>query len=362
MATIGNSDYRWWVGTDGNVWANVEGIGVKNFGQATGGAANAAYRQGFDIDKQISDPNAQGEYTGWSDPNKQAANPTADGSGNGGGSGSSEDAATNARMRGIYDQQISDINRNLGTQDVQLNNALAGVKGEYDTYKNEQQSSYNQAKNNYDQSSLQNRQNLQFNRNTITNNASSAMRGLLRMLGAMGAGGSSVARYNVPEMVRNQANDEYNNAGKTFAQNQQNLDTNWGNYKINAENDRKKLEDWYNGQVKSKQQESEERKQSLLNELVTAYGNRAQYGGDYGNNVSDAFNRIAQSRDAVTNLGQYTTPNYTGTTAVYNAPSLDNYNANTASVATGTTDSNTSASSPLLTALQSLTKRKENNQ
>ena len=96
-------DYRWWVGQDNNVWANIEGIGVQNLGKASGVAKNRAYNQGLDINKEIADPN------------KPAANTSSDNGYYGGGSSSSsgsssgsystynaEEEARKANMRSMY--------------------------------------------------------------------------------------------------------------------------------------------------------------------------------------------------------------------------------------------------------------------
>lgn len=351
-------DYRWWVGQDNNVWANVEGVGVVNLGHASGVAKNRGVNQGMDESKWIEDPNKpasndkgevnQNYYTGGSSSSSSSSTYNA------------EEEALKNRMRGIYDRQAQDIKSNIDSLGSQLDNDLAAVKGEYDQYKNEQQSSYDANKNDYDNSTKQNQQDLQTNRNDITNRASTGLRGLLRVLGAMGAGGGSVARYEAPNMVTSQANAEMSSAGKTYAQNQSNLDTDWGNYQNEFENDKKKLEDWYNGQVKAKKQANEEKRQSLLADLVTAYGNRAQYGGDYGNNINDAYDQIAKSRSRVTDLGKFTTPNYTGKTAVFESPDLASYDTGNAKLSTTVADSNTSATSPLLVALRGLNKRKNN--
>lgn len=369
MATLNTPDnnYAWWIGQDGNIWANVNG-NVKKMGQGsmeyTG--QGGTYFNAVDLDNPTSGGASLYAKNQIADPNVPAANNTANSVVNTatrGASGSGISAAEQAlknRMIGIYDRQIGDINSNIDSLNSQLQNKLDALKGEYNQYKNEQQSAYNSAKNDYDNSTKQNQQNLQTNRNDITNRASSGLRGLLRVLGAMGAGGGSVARYEAPSMVTKQANQEYSNAGRTYAQNQSSLDTDWGNYNNEFENDKKKLEDWYSGQIKAKKQENEERKQSLLADLVTAFGNRAQYGGDYGNNINDAYNRIAASRNQINELGKYTPANYTGVTAVYKTPDLASYNANNTNLTTAVTDSNTSASAPLLTALRGLNKKKNN--
>lgn len=353
--------YVYWIGQDGNIWVNQNG-NTFNIGTPHGNSWTQGYAEGSKM--SMGD---QGTLI--DDPNRPAANQAADNnnaitrttSSAGAGSYNAEQEAMKNRMRGIYDRQIQDINSNVDSLGRQLENDLASIKGEYNQYKNEQQSTYNANKNDYDKSTVQNQQNLQTNRNEITNRASSGLRGLLRVLGAMGAGGGSVARYEAPGMVTKQANQEMSGAGRTYAQNQSNLDTDWGNYNEQFENDKKKLEDWYNGQVKAKKQANEEKRQSLLADLVTAYGNRAQYGGDYGNNINDAYNKIAESRNRVVDLGTYAKPNYTGLTSVFKSPDLASYDTGNTDLSTTVTESNTSASSPLLVALQGLNKKKNNN-
>ena len=359
------NDYAWWIGQDNNVWANVNGNVQKlsNAFQRADGNVQGIGNLGHQLQSGIIKLYAGNQIA---DPNAPASNPTDTvdenrytGNGNGTSGSSAADAAKDNQMRSIYDRQIADIDNNISSQDAQLNNDLAALKGEFDTYKNEQESQYNANKNEYDTSTKQNKQSLQTNRNKITNRASAGLRGLLRVLGAMGAGNSSVARYNAPDMVRRQANEEYDSAGQVFSQNQQNLDTDWGNYQNQFENDKKKLEDWYNGQVKAKKQENYEKRQSLLADLVTALGNRAQYGGDYSGRVADAYNSIADYRNKITDLGQYTKPNYTGTTATYESPDLASYNANNTNLTTSVTET-APGSSPVLTALRGL-KKKNNN-
>ena len=358
-----NNDYAWWIGQDGNIWANIGGNVQKM--EQTGSSVRTEDGLGY---RMWARPDGSGQGNDVAlfksnqidDPNVQASNPSNGSVITTNNSSSASDAALKKRMIGIYNQQIDDINNNINSLDSRLNNALDSLRGEYNQYKNEQQSAFNSAKNEYDNSTKQNQQNLQTNRNEITDRASSGLRGLLRVLGAMGAGGGSVAKYEAPAMVTNQANREYSNAGRTFAQNQSNLDTDWGNYQNEFENDKKKLEDWYSGQVKAKKQENEEQKQSLLADLVTAYGNRAQYGGDYGGNVENVYNRINESRNKVTDLGQYTPANYTGVTSVFKTPDLASYNANNTNLTTAVADSSTSATSPLLTALKGLNKKKTN--
>ena len=184
--------YVYWLGQDGNLWVNQNGntfnIGAPHGDYWKNGYAEGAKMSMADRGTLIDDPNPG---------NPQAANTTSDdvyyGGSSSGGSRSSggsysaynaEEEARKANMRNLYDRQINDINSNLDSMDRQLENSLAGVRGEYDTYKNEQQSAYDANKNDYDKSTLQNMQNLQSNRNDITNRASNGLRGLLRVLGS----------------------------------------------------------------------------------------------------------------------------------------------------------------------------------
>lgn len=356
------NNYAWWFGADGNTWANVNGdvrnLGGSNKGQEHSDGSISGYDVPLWVGNHIADPNAP-QNAGGSNATNAAANGT--GAYNGASSGlSAEQEATNRRMRDIYDRQIGDINDNLGGLSGRLNNTLAGLQNQYNTYRNEQQDQYNQAKNSYDQSTLRNRQDLVGNRNDIDKRTALALRSMQRTLGAMGAGGSSAAMYDLPSLIMAQANSENSNASRTYSQNQQNLDTNWGNYQSDFENDKKKLNDWYDSEVKSAKQSNYEEGQNLLNQLVEAYGNRAQYGGDFGNNVNDAYSRIQDFRNRINELGNVTKTEYNGTRAAYEAPELSSYDTGNTDLSTTVTESNAGSESPLLTALRGINRRRNN--
>ena len=270
-------------------------------------------------------------------------------------------AATNRNVANAYNESISRTNSAIDDLAGALQNRLDNIEGNYNTYKNEQQSAYNKQKSSYDTSSRQNMNDLVANRNDITNNASRSLRSLLRILGAMGAGNSSVAKYNVPEMVKAQADEQYAKAGSTYAANQANLDTNWNNYLLDHENDKKKLEDWRTGQIKTAKQDTEKERINLLNQLSQNYVDRAQYGEGYGDNLRQITDRINAANQTIKDLGRYTTPQYTGTTAVYDTPALSSYETGKMNINTGG-DNNATSGSSLLAALQGLNKKKNANQ
>lgn len=269
-------------------------------------------------------------------------------------------ATREASARKGYDDLISRTNNSINDLASSLQNRLDSIAGEYNTLKNEQQSNYNQQKNSYDNSSRQNMNDLVVNRKNIIDNASAGLRGLLRVLGARGAGGSSAALYDAPNAVKLVADRENANAGQTYAKNQVNLDTSWNNFLIGHENDKKKLEDWRTGQEKAAKQENEQNKINLLNQLSDAYINRAQVGGALDGDYNNITDRINQANQTIRDLGKYTTPQYTGETAVYEAKPLSTYDTGKMNIDTGS-NNNAGDGQTLLGILQNINKKKQNN-
>lgn len=367
----GNDDFRGWLAA-GNRAPYVFGSGVDpvawqassnnllnvvgNDGNASNPAYNdiANYNYNYWLGQRNSSVNNQADYTGSGGSTSKRS------SGGGSTTTSSAQSAKDAKMRSYYDQLINQKNNAINDLGGSLQNELDRINGEYNTYKNEQQASYNKAKSEYDNSSKQNMQSLVTNRNTITDNASHGLRGLMRVLGAMGAGGGSVARYNAPDAVKTQADQENANAGLTYSQNQQNLDTDWGNYQNEYENDKKKLEDWKNGQVSKAKQDVEKQRISLLEQLSEAIGNRSQYGGD-ASELGNITNRIAAANASIRDLGKYTQPNYNGMTANYEAKPLSTYDTGQTDLSTQVENTGDTGSTNLLSILRSLSKKKQNN-
>lgn len=368
----GNDDFRGWLaagnrapyvfgsGIDQNEWRAKNSQLLNHVGNDGGTGDSqfadiARYNYNYwNSQRQSSAANNQSDYGATSNTTKRTSG------GSGSTTTSSAQAAKDAKMRSFYDNRINSINDTIDKLGGGLQNQLDRINGEYNTYKNEQESAYKKAKGEYDNSSKQNTQSLVANRNTITDNASHGLRGLQRVLGAMGAGGSSVARYNAPDAVKAQADQENANAGLTYSQNQQNLDTDWGNYQNDYENDKKKLEDWKNGQIAKEKQAVEERRVSLLEQLAEAIGNRSQYGGDT-NALGDVTNRIKSANSAIQEYGKYQQPNYNGISANYEAKPLSTYDTGQTDLSTQVESMGDTGSTNLLSVLRSLTKKKQTN-
>jgi hypothetical protein len=228
-----------------------------------------------------------------------------------------------------FDQAIGSFNNSLNRLPTQLEIAQGNINSQYSTNQNELDSSKNQAQSSYNTSTTQNGQNLRTNKNTINDQASAGLRGLMRTLGAYGAGGSSDAQYVAPTAVANQASLQRSGAGQTYAQNAQGLDTNWNNFLTEDTNSRRKLDDWKNTQVNSARQKSETTKQDLLTKLAALQGQRAAAaGGSYTGGAQPYLDQANALNGTIDNLGRIA-PTYDGKRPVYSAPSLDSYDTGT---------------------------------
>lgn len=255
-----------------------------------------------------------------------------------------------------YDTAISQTKSAMDRLQNQLGIARDNIGATYRQNSNSLQSGFDRAKNTYNQDAMKNQQSLRSNKNTIVDQASGGLRGLMRTLGAYNAlGGSDMA--NASRAVQDEATRQNNGAGYTFAQNQQALDTNWGNYQEEAKSRRQQLDDWQTQQMNNAQAQSEATKQSLLNKLAELVSQRAAYAGGNSRAAAqpylDQANELSASIDNLSRLN----PTYTGAVPIYNAPALSTYN--TGGGAGITIGGNAPASnSPILNYLLGLDKDK----
>lgn len=248
-----------------------------------------------------------------------------------------------------YDAAINQYNNALSRLPGQLGIAEGNINTQYGQNLNEINSARDQAQNNYNDQTTQNSQSYVTNKNQIKDQASQGLRGLQRMLGAYGAGGSSDALYVAPQAVATQQTTQNAGAGQNFATNARTLDTNWNNFLADDKNSRAKLHDWQSQQLQSAQSQSDTTKQSLLSQLAAVKGQRAAAaGGSYAAGAQpyiDQANALSGQIDALARLN----PTYTGTTAVYKAPTLDSYTAGQGTAAT--IDPGAQGATPYLAAL-----------
>lgn len=236
-------------------------------------------------------------------------------------------AGASAQDIAKYEQSIGMVNSALGRLPSALDIARANIETMYGQNFNELNSDKAKTQNEYQSGKTQSAQSYLTNKNNINDQASGGLRGLLRILGQAGAGGSTDT-FNAGQAVAQDASAKRAGAGETFSQNEQALDTNWGNYQNDWDNSKRKLDDWKSQQLNQATASSESTRQNLLQKLAELTGARAQArGGSYtaaSQPLLDQANAIAGQVDQ---LGRIS-PTYTGSTPIYNAPSLDSYTVN----------------------------------
>lgn len=316
-------------------------------------------------------PILQKDWNGWGVPQQQPqqgqksggaseqsqAQPTS-GAYSGGSSGSGSGKTVDQNVLGQYNTAINTTQSALDRLPNQFGIAQGNINSQYNTNRNELDTTKKNAKNSYNTSTTQNQQSYRTDKNQIADSASAGLGGLLRTLGAYGAGGSSDAMYVAPQAVATQASQERAGAGQNFAQNAQSLDTNWNNFLSEDENSRKKLEDWKSQQLNSAQAQSETTKQSLLSKLADLIGQKAAYeGGSYDGAAQPYINEANALSSSIDNLAKIN-PTYTGNTPVYEAPTLGSYTVDPNSQVTAQNAAEQSAT-PFLSLL--MNNQKKNN-
>lgn len=229
-----------------------------------------------------------------------------------------------------FNQSAGIVQNALDRLPGQLDIARGNINTAYNTGINELNSQRSANEQNYSQSSLQNSQNLRSNKNTINDQASQGLRGLMRILGSYGAVGSDLGLAG--RTVADVASAQNAGAGQNFSQNQQNLDTNWGNYKSAFDNEKRKRDDWRTGQLNQAEAQSSSTRQDLLSKLAAIRGDEAAArGGSYVGAAQPYLDQANALSARIDELGRIN-PTYTGNTPTYTAAPLSSYSAGNGAV------------------------------
>ena len=283
------------------------------------------------------------------------------GIGFGGGMGGGNRAS--AAQLAEYDQGIGQLEHGLGRIDNQLGVRLGNINNQYTTKKNELKSSWNRAEGQFNDQTRQNQQQRRTNINNINDRSAVGLRGLLRSLGSMGAVGSDMQLAG--RTVQNQANQQRTGAGQTYAQNQKQIDTTWGQFKNDYADEDKKLNDWKANEDNAARQSSQTTRQNLLTQLAQMKSQKAAAQGANGANAARAdLGRANALSSEIDNLGRQQST-YSGNKVQYNAKDLDSYKVE-GDTAVGVSDPQAAGSDPTLniynTRLKQEDERKRQNQ
>lgn len=283
------------------------------------------------------------------------------GIGFGGGMGGGNRAS--AAQLAEYDQGIGQLEHGLGRIDNQLGVRLGNINNQYTTKKNELKSSWNRAEGQFNDQTRQNQQQRRTNINNINDRSAVGLRGLLRSLGSMGAVGSDMQLAG--RAVQNQANQQRTGAGQTYAQNQKQIDTTWGQFKNDYADEDKKLNDWKANEDNAARQSSQTTRQNLLTQLAQMKSQKAAAQGANGANAARAdLGRANALSSEIDNLGRQQST-YSGNKVQYNAKDLDSYKVE-GDTAVGVSDPQAAGNDPTLniynTRLKQEDERKRQNQ
>ncbi len=222
-----------------------------------------------------------------------------------------------------YDQSIGLTNTALGRLGTQLNSGNQGIDTAYTDALNQLLLNKNQGQTAYNSSKLSNSQNYVKAKNTVGVNAGNNLSGLLRLLGARGAGGSSAALISAPGAVARQATQQRAGIGQDFAQNLQGLDTNWNNFLTGYNNQVSSAGSQKDRQKQQLQQSIDTNRSSLLQSLATLNSQKAAATG--GNPSAAAQPYLDQANSVLDRLANYSVAPINYQTQAYNAPSLASY-------------------------------------
>ena len=341
------------------------GNGTNNRGQTVGEQKSNGYTASS-LNRSVN-PWWMNSYANWQHSQKQGgANLNLDlggGRGGGGGGGMGGGNRASAAQLAEYDQGIGQLEHGLGRIDTQLGVRLGNINNQYNTKKNELKSSWNRAEGQFNDQTRQNQQQRRTNINNINDRSAVGLRGLLRSLGSMGAVGSDMQLAG--RAVQNQANQQRTGAGQTYAQNQKQIDTTWGQFKNDYADEDKKLNDWKVNEDNAARQSSQTTRQNLLTQLAQMKSQKAAAQGANGANAARAdLGRANALSSEIDNLGRQQST-YSGNKVQYNAKDLDSYKVE-GDTAVGVSDPQAAGSDPTLniynTRLKQEDERKRQNQ
>lgn len=340
------------------------GNGTNNKGQTVGEQKSNGYTASS-LNRSVN-PWWMNSYANWQHSQKQGgANLNLDlgGGRGGGGGGMGGGNRASAAQLAEYDQGIGQLEHGLGRIDNQLGVRLGNINNQYTTKKNELKSSWNRAEGQFNDQTRQNQQQRRTNINNINDRSAVGLRGLLRSLGSMGAVGSDMQLAG--RAVQNQANQQRTGAGQTYAQNQKQIDTTWGQFKNDYADEDKKLNDWKVNEDNAARQSSQTTRQNLLTQLAQMKSQKAAAQGANGANAARAdLGRANALSSEIDNLGRQQST-YSGNKVQYNAKDLDSYKVE-GDTAVGVSDPQAAGSDPTLniynTRLKQEDERKRQNQ
>jgi hypothetical protein len=230
-----------------------------------------------------------------------------------------------AADQAAYDQANDQANFNLNRIPGQLGVADENIQHQYDQQYNGLKGGLADAETKYGQSVTKNQQDRLTSGNQISSQANRSLSSIMRLLGGLGAGSGSEAKFLAPGIVGKQASAQTGKAGIVYATNARNLDQNIGDFRNKEAAQEAQLWDWQAQQHAQAHSQSDGNKQNLLQQLASLVAQRNKAMGGNGVAVQqpyiDQINGLSQEID---NLGRIN-PTWNGIIPTYTAPTLGNF-------------------------------------
>jgi hypothetical protein len=241
--------------------------------------------------------------------NSTGGSATTTGGGGGGGGGGGTAAVNYAPIisaaQGALGQALAALNSSnaeVDAQGVQQGNVLASNQAtQNNTYQG------NLTKDAEDEAAAD---------ETAKTQGNSDLTSLMRLLGGMGAGGSSVETMLIPKLVQNAVQSNISGASTTKATNDQSADTAWNTFLDGLNSQKQQLADQI-GQQKATNNAAYAKEAQQLNGVI----NTGPASGMDATSLDEMVNNIVSTIPNVVNW----TPSFSGVTPTYSAPQLSTY-------------------------------------
>lgn len=224
-----------------------------------------------------------------------------------------------------YTQGIQGVNQQLGALDTTNQVQGQNIQNAYNQAFNQLLQGNTDATAQYNQAKTGDAQNYLTAKNTIGTQAGQSLNGLERLLGSRGAGGSSAYLFAAPQAVASQASQQRGQAGQTFGQNEQGLDTNFNNYTTGYNQSQQGLKDQLTNNQNNLAQSIASSRANLQSSLAQLIGQQsAATGGNPATSAQPYLDAANNYQQQAAGLGtqQYS---FNPNTPTYQAPSVDSY-------------------------------------
>jgi hypothetical protein len=256
------------------------------------------------------------------------------------GSGSTTDGtATSSTGNGAnlssYDQGIDTTNAEINDLTPTYNNDLASIANSYQTTMNNLNQQNALTKQSYNTAKTQDARGYVTTKNAINTNTGNTISSVDRLLGARGAGGESAGDY-AALLAGKQGTGQRAQAGLTFGQNEQGLDTNYNNTENAYTMDTRNADLQRTQAVNAAQAKFDTNKANLLTALATLTNERTAAAG--GTGVAASQPDVEQAKALMAAAAALGNPQPVAARApvTYTPPALASYTANPSTVALAT--------------------------